>query len=204
MKTDLKEAIRIDGQSVSLSFEDMYQNHKGAVYNFAFYLAKDSGEAEDLFQDTWLRIVKNLPEDVNMGSIKSWIFTIMANLYKDGLRKKRVRRLFHKSKFSNQENIPFYNISGASMFNEPDKTENSDIGRDIARAIALLPERQRCVFLLKEIAGFQQTEISDVLGMQLGTVKSLMHRAVKRLQKELYAYSPKNERIKCGVKTLSI
>jgi len=75
---------------------------------------------------------------------------------------------------------------------------------DDARAIAKLPDRQRRVFVLKEMAGFKQTEISDILSMPQGTVKSLMHRAVKCLQRELSAYNPKGERIKCDAKTLSV
>ena len=85
-----------------------------------------------------------------------------------------------------------------------DETEEADIGRDINRAIASLPERQRQVFVLKEIAGFKQTEIVDVLGIPLGTVKSLMFRAVRWLQRELSTYDPKREKIKCDAKILSI
>jgi RNA polymerase sigma factor (sigma-70 family) len=77
----------------------------------------------------------------------------------------------------------------------------------IQRAISRLPERQRRVFLLKELAGFQQTEISRMLGMPDGTVKSLMHRAVKRLRLELsdrYSQPVEGSVNKCRVKTLSV
>ena len=79
-----------------------------------------------------------------------------------------------------------------------------DLARDIKQAIDKLPERQRKVFVLKEIAGCPQAEVSDILDMPLGTVKSLMYRAVKRLQRELSVYRPERERIKCHVKTLSV
>lgn len=75
-------------------FDQLYGQHKSDVYHFAFYLTKDRGEAEDLFQDTWLRVAKNFPKTLNMKKIKSWIFTITSNLHKDSLRKERVRRSF--------------------------------------------------------------------------------------------------------------
>ncbi len=74
----------------------------------------------------------------------------------------------------------------------PVEVNQTDMGRDIAQAMARLPDRQRRVFMLKEIAEFKQAEISDILGIPLGTVKSLMHRAVTRLRRELSKYNEKS------------
>jgi RNA polymerase sigma-70 factor (ECF subfamily) len=82
--------------------------------------------------------------------------------------------------------------------------ENSELSREMTRAISMLPEKQRRVFILKEIAGFKQVEVGEILGLRLGTVKSLMYRAVRRLQNELSAYNPRGEKIKCDVKILSV
>jgi len=187
-------------------FDELYNEYKDRVFCFAYYLTQNRGEAEDLFQEAWLRIVKSLPEKVSTQSLKAWMFVIVSNLHRDNLRKKRVRRLFLSKK-------PIYLEDNADLFpdmsvithsNLSDETSYADMGRDIARAIAGLPDRQRRVFLLKEIVGFQQAEICDVLGIPLGTVKSLMYRAVKQLQRKLSAYNPKRERLKCDVKTLSV
>jgi RNA polymerase sigma-70 factor (ECF subfamily) len=166
---------KMDKQTSS-KFDDLYREYCTAVFSFACYLTRDKGEAEDLYQETWLRIAKNLPEEINTKSIKSWIFTITANLYRDNLRKKKIRRLY---------------LLKATAPEQCDHLGLADMGRDINRAISGLPERQRSIFLLKEVAGFRQSEISDILGIPLGTVKSLMYRAVKRLQKELSEYHPK-------------
>lgn len=66
-----------------------------------------------------------------------------------------------------------------------DKMEKIEIGLSIAQALAKLPEKQRLVFILKEIEGFQQAEISQILKIPVGTVKSLMYRAVRRLRRHL-------------------
>ena len=185
------------------AFDDLYDKYKDMIFSFACYLTQHRGEAEDLFQETWLRIVKKLPEKVNMQSLKAWIFTVIANLHKDMLRKKRIRRVFFQRPIYQDKKDVNFDMPGTP----PDslkETDYVDMSRDINRALAALPDRLRRVFVLKEIAGFQQAEIGDILGIPLGTVKSLMHRAVKRLRQELSAYNPKNERIKCDVKTLSV
>lgn len=161
--------------STLLAFEALYEKFGSAVFSFACYLTQDKEEAEDLFQETWLRVAKNLPENRRMHSIKAWVFTIVSNLHKDVLRKKRIRRLFRFD-----ESRP-----GLS-----EKGDYSGLEKDLFQAIAKLPSRQRRVFVLKEMAGFKQTEIGEILGIPLGTVKSLMFRAVKRLQRELAEYNP--------------
>ncbi len=171
-------------------FDEIYDRHKSAVYSFACYLTKDRGEAEDLFQETWLRVARHFPQVLDMKRVKTWLFTITANLHKDGLRKKRIRRMFLFQKkwktdegqflgedSSDKENTTILNVS-----------EQVDLGLAITRAMDKLPDKHRLIFVLKEIAGFKQAEISEMLGMPVGTVKSLMYRAVKTLRHELEAY----------------
>lgn len=129
-----------------------------------------------------------------MQSIKAWIFTVVANLHRDELRKKRIRRLFflQKAMSLEKENTMFPVLPDQPMSINPEEVNQTDMGRDIAQAMARLPDRQRRVFVLKELADFKQAEISDILGIPLGTVKSLMHRAVNRLRHELSKYNEKS------------
>ncbi len=195
------------GQIIHPAFDELYTKYQHEVFSFACYLTKNRGEAEDLFQEAWLRIIKKLPEKVNMQTIKSWIFTVVVNLYRDELRKMRIRRLFlfQKSRaHETGEAFPF--LEDEPLSDSSNEANQIEMGKDINQALALLPDRQRRVFVLKEIAGFRQAEISDILGVPVGTVKSLMYRAVKRLRQELSKYKTKsnnNEALKCNVKTSS-
>ena len=177
MKTESSEQAMENQKNAGNIFEKIYQEHSSAVYGFGCYLTRQPGEAEDLVQDNWLRIAKHLPEKSSQRGIKTWIFTIAANLYRDSLRKKRIRNIL---------NLGFLHTETR------DGSKSSDIGRDISRALDKLPDRQRQVFVLKEIEGFQQDEIVKILNIPLGTVKSLMYRAVRRLQQELAEYQPKS------------
>jgi len=195
METDGSECIHETGQTIHPVFDNLYQKYQTAVFSFAYYLTQNRGDAEDLFQDAWLRIVKNLPDKVNKQSIKAWIFTIVINLHRDALRKKRIRRLFllQKSMSPDNKNSIFPVPQYTPKSNSPDEALQAEIRRDIAQAMARLPDRQRSVFVLKEIAGFKQAEIGDILGIPVGTVKSMMHRAVKQLQLELSKYHTKSQ-----------
>ncbi len=194
MENDGGKCAHDTGQIINPAFDNLYKKYQNAVFGFAYYLTQNRGDAEDLFQEAWLRIAKKLPDEVNMQSIKSWIFTIVANLHRDELRKKRIRRLFflQRAMSLEKENTLLPALSGKPISVNSDEAHHTDKGKDIAHAMAMLPDRQRRVFVLKELADFKQAEISDILGIPLGTVKSLMHRAVNRLRRELSKYHEKS------------
>lgn len=175
-------------QDARNSFDEYYREHKDAVYRFAFHLTRNRDEADELFQETWLRVVKHLTKGETIRDFKAWIFAISANVHRDILRKKRVRRLFFQDTKKRNDN----HETKSSIDDHPDRgmpePDRADLGRSLRIAIAHLPENQRRIFILKEIEGYKQQEISTMLGIPEGTVKSLMHRAVTRLRHELKEY----------------
>jgi RNA polymerase sigma-70 factor (ECF subfamily) len=186
-------------------FDEVYDRYKDDIYRFVCYLDRDRGDAEDLFQEVWLRAARHLAERPDPAGLKPWLLAIALNLYRDALRKKRVRRLFLLTKAgdapsasASSERRPFDPEDPALM------AEQAVLRRRIDQAVAGLPERQRQIFVLREVEGLKQAEIAGVLGIPVGTVKSLMHRAVRRLQKELADCHPRMEKVKCDVRMLSV
>lgn len=94
MENDGSKRAHDTGHIINPAFDNLYKKYQNAVFSFAYYLTQNRGDAEDLFQEAWLRIAKKLPDEVNMQSIKAWIFTVVANLHRDELHKKRIRKLF--------------------------------------------------------------------------------------------------------------
>jgi len=187
-------------------FDEVFLEFQSHVFRFACHLTQSQSGAEELFQETWLRAVQGFPKEFDRQRFKAWLFTVAANIHKDNLRKKRIRRLFllERTKASIQDQgFQAYMLGGrnSSLVSE---SEVADLGRALTEAVVKLPERQRCVFVLKEIEGFKYREISEIFDLPVGTVKSLLHRAVKCLRQELSAYNPKNERWPCDAKTLSV
>jgi RNA polymerase sigma-70 factor (ECF subfamily) len=193
VKAEDSELIQNSASKELQVFNALYHKYKSSVFSFACYLTQNRGEAEDLFQETWLRVVKNLSRITNMRTFKSWILTIATNLHRDALRKKRIRRLFfwQKTAASGMQQEIFAIMPENAFSSRSNEMEHVDMGRAISKAMANLPERQRLVFVLKEIEGFKHSEISEVLKLPEGTVKTLMYRAIRRLQRDLVAYKPK-------------
>jgi len=182
-----------------MEFDEIYDRYKNDVFRFACYLSQDPREAEDIFQETWLRLVRYLPDEKkDMASLKPWLMTVTLNLHRDLLRKKRVRRLFSLNLGSSKP-------SAAGELETPLEIAGRAEVRDrIDQAIAGLPEKQRRVFVLKELEGLKQEAIAGILGIPVGTVKSLMYRAVKNLRRALSAYDTGHRRTKCDVGMLSV
>ncbi|MDH4217781.1 MAG: RNA polymerase sigma factor [Candidatus Aminicenantes bacterium] len=181
------------GRMSHRTFDDLYDQYRTAVYSFSYRLTQNRGEAEDLFQETWLRVAQNFPKVLDMQKVKAWLFTITANLHRDALRKKRIRRLFlfqKRWKFD-QDLTSCRDIPEDGSSDRANESEQVDISLAISRAMASLPDQQRLIFVLKEVEGFKQSEIGEILGMPVGTVKSMMYRAVQRLRRDLAAYQSK-------------
>jgi len=176
------------------SFDELYDMYHAHVYRFACALAGDARDAEDLFQETWLRAVKALPagRETEGSDRKAWLFTITANAHKDSLRKKRVRRLFLLERTKSMaaaaaDADPGWDVPGHSR---RDGETQSDIRICLRRAVSRLPGRERRVFVLKDIEGFKHEEIGRMLGIPEATVRTLLHRAVRKLRKELAEFRP--------------
>jgi RNA polymerase sigma-70 factor, ECF subfamily len=174
-------------QKDTQAFDTLFLKHKEAVYRFVYYLTQNRIEADDLFQDTWLRAVKYLPSSPAIRDFKAWIFTITANLHRDDLRKKKIRRIFSSQRTVEADSkIESGEASESCVVPKVvDDSTRIDINLALNQAIRQLPLKQRRVFVLKEIEGLKHSEISEILKVPVGTIKSLLHRAIKKLQVEL-------------------
>ncbi|MCJ7580578.1 MAG: RNA polymerase sigma factor [Candidatus Aminicenantes bacterium] len=175
-------------------FDELYSRYKSSVYSLSCYLTRNQKEAEDLFQETWLRIAKHLAhQTIDMDNCKTWIMTITSNLYRDGLRKSRVRKPFSFQK-SNSDRQTDTHLE-KPMWGEKSCLENDAKHQEVKMALSTalegLPPRHRLIFVLKEIEGYKYSEIGEMLSVPEGTVKSIMHRAIKKLRQDLWVYDPK-------------
>lgn len=179
------------------SFDELYGMHRNDIFRFACALTGDARDAEDLFQETWLRAIKAGPAGCGPegSDPKAWLFTIAANAHKDLLRKKRVRRLFLLERTwslgARKADADLgWDIPGPAY---GDGAIRSDVTLCLRRALARLPGRERRVFVLKDIEGFKHEEIGRMLGIPEVTVRTLLHRAVGKLRKELAEFGPAKE-----------
>jgi len=190
------------GAPSGIDFDALYDRHKDFVFKYSFYLARDRSEAEELFQETWLRVVRN-PSGIKTPPerLRPWLCAIVSNLFKDSLRRKRTRRRFLEARIPDGAGPEGGGaVEAASPGPGPEKAaENARLAGRLRKAVDGLPERQRRVFLLREVEGLSLEETAGALGIPLGTVKSLGFRAVRSLRSALAEYSHMQRKSPCDV-----
>ena len=171
------------------AFATLVQRHRGPVYNFILRFVGHRQRAEDVLQETWLKVVRNSSEWQPKAKFTTWVYTIARNLCVDRARKESFRKADSlDAPASNDES------DGRSMGDlvaddkglTPDRAaHNVRIRPMIEKALESLPTEQREVFLLREYQGIGFKEIAEVTGVNENTVKSRMRYALEGLRKRL-------------------
>ena len=174
------------------AFAALGRRHKTAVYNFILRHIRSPSVAEDLTQDVFVRVVQSAADFRHSARFTTWAYTIARNLCIDQSRKAKLRR--HPSldqPGGADEDGPSL---GERMADEHHSrtVDRSAIGREVGshiqRAVDELPEDQREVFLLREVANIPFKDIATMIGVPENTVKSRMRYALERLQRALAEY----------------
>jgi RNA polymerase sigma-70 factor (ECF subfamily) len=168
----------------AIAFSELYERYNRRLFYF-FYrmLGEDYEQANDFLQDLFLKII-NKPELYdNSRRFSGWIFSIAHNMCKNEYRKREVRKT----------NLP--DCEPDELFIEPfhnEALEKEELIAEMYNELELLDENQRSILILKYRENFSLKEISEILGLPVGTIKSRLHYARIELSKRLM----KKERIK--------
>ena len=165
----------------SESFKSRLLGLQGNLLSFAYQLTSNREEAQDLLQDTTLKALDNEEKYVDNVNFKGWIFTIMRHIFINNYRQ-TVRQATVVDK---TEDLYHLNISQDSGLSTP---EGSFAVKEIHEALNSFSDDYRIPFNMF-VAGYKYHEIADKLGLPLGTVKSRIFFARKRLRDELSDYA---------------
>ncbi len=164
------------------AYEQIVRRYKEPLLNFVFRFIGDLVEAEDIVQDTFYRVYKNKHYYKEVAKFSTWIYTIASNLAKTELRRRRRRRFFS----INRETPIEKEVEIPDLKTDPEVEANTVVTEKIIqKAIGKLPQKFRQVIVLRDIQGFSYEEISSIIKVPLGTVKSRVNRARLRLQEDL-------------------
>lgn len=171
-------------------FEHEFFPHMEALKTFAFHLTYNDAEAEDLVQETYLKAHKFIDRYVSGTNAKAWLFKILKNAYINEYRK--------KSKAPKK--VDFEDVISWQDSDDPKKQGFADLrqelfkdrmGDEVTIALNLLPIDFRTVILLCDIEGFTYEEISKIIDVPIGTVRSRLFRARNILKELLKSYAEK-------------
>ena len=162
------------------TFKNRLIGLQGNLLNFAYQLTANREQAEDLLQDTTLKALDNEEIYVDNVNFKGWIFTIMRNIFINNYRQ-TVRKA---TVIDQTEDLYHLNISQDSGLDTP---EGSYAVKEIASALNSFSDEYRIPFNMF-VAGYKYNEIAEKMNLPLGTVKSRIFFARKRLREQLKDY----------------
>jgi RNA polymerase sigma-70 factor (ECF subfamily) len=172
------------------AFTIFIKRYKDRLFNFVVRIITEKETAEDILQETFLRVYnqrKNYSPDY---ALSTWVYTIALNLVRSELRKRKLRRYMSLDFLKEQSDIEL-----------PDRTnlEPSRLKPLLEKAVKTLPEEYRMAFILCDINRLPYNEIAEIMRVPVGTVKSRINRARSMLREKLLPYKELNYGLSKGL-----
>lgn len=194
--TDHKERdlIQKAKQGDMLAFEELILKHEKIVYNVALRMMNHSEDAKDISQEVFLKAYKNIGNFDERSQFSTWLYRITHNTCIDEMRKRK-----GKQSYSLEEELE--NEDGSmqrQIADESDTPEESLLREEqkseILQALDQLSEEHKAAVVLRDVKGLSYEEISEILELSLGTVKSRISRARNQLKTEILKIRERNDK----------
>ncbi|MFD0765615.1 RNA polymerase sigma factor [Mucilaginibacter lutimaris] len=162
-----------DDKTRNEAFNLLLKKYQQKIYWHVRRMVIDHDDADDIVQDVFIKIWKNLPGFRNDAQLYTWMYRIATNECITFLNKKKAKN-----------NIPLDDVDYelTDTLSSSDQFTGDQIQRKLQEAILTLPDKQRLVFNMKYYDDMKYEEISDVLGTSVGALKASYHLAVKKIE----------------------
>lgn len=163
------------------AFDELVSRYKGRLYSFILRMVKEPTLAEELTQETLIRVYVHAAKYREIAKFSTWVFTIATNLVRNKMRQRSRRpRLVSLNPAPEDDEMP---LDPPDRKADPSSTvQRSELADIMAEATARIPEKYRVPFLLREVEQLSYEEIQQVTGLKLGTVRSRINRARNRFR----------------------
>ncbi|EME21341.1 RNA polymerase sigma factor SigE [Rhodococcus triatomae] len=165
-------------QSAMPSWDELVREHGDRVYRLAYRLSGNAQDAEDLTQDTFIRVFRSL-SNYQAGTFEGWLHRITTNLFLDMVRRRN--RIKMEALPEDYERVPSQNPNPEQVFHD------ARLDPDLQDALDSLAPEFRAAVVLCDVEGLSYEEIGATLGVKLGTVRSRIHRGRQALRDHLTA-----------------
>ncbi|HOB49503.1 MAG TPA: RNA polymerase sigma factor SigE [Mycobacterium sp.] len=164
--------------AVMPSWEELVRQHADRVYRLAYRLSGNQHDAEDLTQETFIRVFRSV-RDYQPGTFEGWLHRITTNLFLDMVRRRA--RIRMEALPEDYDRVPGDQPTPEQIYHD------ARLGPDLQAALDSLPPEFRAAVVLCDIEGLSYEEIGATLGVKLGTVRSRIHRGRQALRDHLAA-----------------
>ena len=179
----LMQQVKLDDTH---AFEVLMKRYEAPLYNYLKRMTGNSHDAEDVFQETFLRIYRHAGRFRDTGVFKPWAYRIATNLARDCLKKRRRHREVALIETEKGGEDPIQ----STLPNPHEAALGKETSKILETAIKGLPIKQRSVFLMSRYDAMPYADIAQSLKIPVGTVKSRMNKAVKTLMSVLEEARP--------------
>lgn len=166
------------------AFGEIVEIYKDKVFQICFRMLGNRQEAEDLAQEAFVRAYVNIQSFNITMKFSTWLYRIATNLCIDRLRKKKPD-YYLDAEVAGTEGLNMYSQIASDMAKPEEEVESLELQETIQVEIMKLPEKYRSVIVLKYIEELSLKEISEILDLPVGTVKTRIHRGREALRKQL-------------------
>lgn len=162
------------------AFTMIVERYKRQIYSITYSMTRNHADADDLSQDTFIKVYENLRR-FNLGTnFRSWLCRIAVNLCIDHLR--------HKKRFPEDSLDDQLELPSDRNLNPHNNVESSELMESIMAAVDSLPKDQRTVVILREMQGLGLKEIAEIMRCSESTTRWRLHYARKKLREKLQSY----------------
>jgi RNA polymerase sigma-70 factor (ECF subfamily) len=164
----------------------LYERHKSALLGFLVKTCKGREHAEDVFQEVWIKVMRAIDTyDPERSSFRSWLYRIAHNAAVDLLRRESTRKGPELDAPVGENGLRVIDLIRSPGAGPDERAERGRMLDAVHAALGGLGEQRRAAVLLRHQQGFSYPEIAVILGVPEGTAKTLTHRGVLALKKEL-------------------
>jgi len=170
------------------SFERLIEMHDKYVMRTAFSMMGNLQDAQDIYQETFIRAFNKISTFRFQSSFKTWLTRIAVNLSINLKRKQRIGQFVSIFETNEEQKEMTRNLTADHSYSPDKNISSEELKLQIARGLDLLSAKERAVFTLKQYQNYKIREIAVILNCAEGTVKNYLFRATQKLKKYLVPY----------------
>ena len=169
---------------MSTKLNEVYEEFNRYIYHLCLKLTRNSQEAEDLMQEVWLKVVRNEMQVEKVDHVKAWLTTITMNTFRDRYRK-NVRRSKYVVNQPETLDVPILDLVPNNEISTEEQVEKVAVTKMVQEKMQQLDVIYRKTLWYFYVEQYSIAEISEVMKVSIGTVKSRLFRAKARLKEIL-------------------
>ena len=174
---DERDLIERAREGSNGAFRSLVERHMKGAYDIAYHFVGNHDDAQDVAQEAFVRAHRGLASFRGDAGFGTWLYRIVTNLSMNRIRQRKSRARF-EVRADDQADRPVPGLAGA----DPGEATQADLTGHIETALHELPTLQRAVVMLRHLNGLSTREVSAILNCSEGTVKTHLHRGLKKMR----------------------